>query len=65
MGMRKYEKFKVMNNSHVIVEARALENLVFQEWQRLFDRIFRPFVLRYSSILSLIFAAYPEIADDF
>lgn len=65
MGMRKYEKFKVMNDSHVIVEARALENLVFQEWQRLFDRIFRPFVLRYSSILSLIFAAYPEIADDF
>lgn len=45
MGMRKYEKFKVMNDSHVIVEARALENLVFQEWQRLFDRIFRPFVL--------------------
>lgn len=65
MGMRKYEKFKVMNDSHVIVEARALENLVFQEWQRLFDRIFRPFVLWYSSILSLIFAAYPEIADDF
>lgn len=62
MGMRKYEKFKVMNDSHVIV---ALENLVFQEWQRLFDRIFRPFVLRYSSILSLIFAAYPEIVDDF
>lgn len=65
MGMRKYEKFKVMNDSHVIVEAPALENLVFQEWQRLFDRIFRPFVLRYSSILSLIFAAYPEIVDDF
>lgn len=65
MGMRKYEKFKVMNDSHVIVEARTLENLVFQEWQRLFDRIFRPFVSRYSSILSLIFAAYPEIVDDF
>lgn len=65
MGMRKYEKFKVMNDSHVIVEARTLENLVFQEWQRLFDRIFRPFVLRYSSILSPIFAAYPEIVDDF
>lgn len=63
--MRKYEKFKVMNDSHVIVEARALENLVFQEWQRLFDRIFRPFVLRYSNILSLIFAAYPEIVNDF